>query len=319
MEKDEGLILVEKYLTVVKKNLLMKEKDDIINDLRDNILEQLDGDYSLDNVKIVLEDFGNPALLATKYYDTKNYLIGPKIYNIYLYVMKLCVQYGSIIFLITILSVGGVNLFLKDFNILGFIGSSISSYIGMLFQIFVWTTLTFAVLERTLSIKDVDSVLQKSLNWNISKLNNVKLETDIKKSNVIATIIMIPIVFIFVVYFRDFTIEVNGISYYVLNQNIMTTAITLFGICELLDMIIQILLLKQGTWTKKLILFDLFFQLVNIAITYYLIVELKLINLLEMGIFKQYSDNIYLGITVCAIITAIATTFYSLYKFYKKS
>lgn len=317
MSDDNDLILVDKYLTVVRRNLLIKDKDEIINDLHDEILDSLHGNYSESNIKKVLESLGNPTLLAIKYQSSDKYLIGPQIYDFYLYTTKICLQISSVIFLvISILSLT-LSIYYNTFVISAFISKTIIGYINLAIQVFFWTTFSFAIYQKTLTNKQSKKSLEKLTTWDISKLDVVQPQRSIKKSNSIATIIITPIVFLLFVQFRHFNITINSYTYYILNQSILPQTFILYGISSLVNVAIQLLLLIEGKWTRILIVFDLFAQLLGIAISYYLIVKLNLFNFIQVPMIQPYSDTIYFWTTIGVIITAIITVLSSLYKLFQ--
>lgn len=318
-KNENELVLVNKYLTVVRRNLFMGDKEEIITDLRDNILEQLNGDYSEENIKTVLEGLGDPARLAIKYHTSNKYLIGPDIYDSYLYATKISLQIGTIVYIILLITTGAIDVYMNTFNVLSYIGQFIGNYIFMIFQIFLWTTLTFAVLEKTLSSKKINEALNEYLVWDISKLNSVHTEKQIKKSDAIATIVMTAIMYFAFISLRNFSIEINENTYYILNQSILSETIILFGISSLLSILVQVLLLIKGVWTKSLVVFDLIVQLIGIYISYYLIVDLKLFNILEESFLANSRDNIYFGINLGIIIVTVCVICTSIYKFIKVS
>lgn len=151
------------------------------------------------------------------------------------------------------------------------------------------------------------------------KEGEVLIKRKIKKSNIIATIIMTIVTFFVVIYFSDFSIKINGVSYYILNQSVIPQTIILFGLLTLLNIIVQVLLFKHDGFTKPLILFNLFVQLIGIVISYYLIVDLKLFNFIEIWSSKEFYSDIYFGITVVTIIITVATIAGGIFHFFKNN
>lgn len=317
MDTENNMILIEKYLEVVRRNLFIKDKDEIIEDLREDIFEKLNGDFSKNNVKNVLESMGNPELLAIKYYTTNKYLIGPQIYDLYLYVTKLTLQIGTLVFFIFQIVLATINAHDSSMNIATLVVNTVGSYIALIFQIFAWVTLTFAIFERALTFDVIKDNIYKATDWNISRLNNVSIKNNINRAECITTIVGMPIMYVFLIYFRDFSITVNEISYYILNQDIMQKTISLFGICVLLSISVKVMLLIKNRWTTSLIIYDLIVQLIGIYVSYYLIVEQKLFNFLQIPYFAQMSDVIYFWTNVTVVVIAIYTICVSIYKIIK--
>lgn len=317
MDTENNIILIEKYLTVVRRNLFIKDKDEIIEDLREDIFEKLNGDFSKNNVKNVLESMGNPELLAIKYYTSNKYLIGPQIYDLYLYMTKIALEIGTLVFFILQIVLATIKAYESNINISSLIANAFGSYIALIFQIFVWVTLIFAVFERALTIDVIKDNLHKATDWNISRLKNVSIENNIDRAECITTIVGMPILYVSLVYFRDFTITINDISYHILKQDIMSKTLFLAGICIILGISVQVMLLVKSKWTNSLIIYNLIVELIGIYISYYLIVEQKLFNFLQIPHFAQMSDGIYFWTNVTVVVIAIYTICVSIYKIIK--
>lgn len=78
---------INDYLNKVERHLLLPSKKEILNEIRNNIIDQLNDDYSDDNVEEVLNSFGDPIKLAISYYPVKRHLIGPAIFDRYIYTL----------------------------------------------------------------------------------------------------------------------------------------------------------------------------------------------------------------------------------------
>lgn len=314
-EKNE-LILVDKYLLVVRRNLLLKDKDEIINNLHDEILFSLDGNYSEENVKIVLESFGNPALLAMKYQSSDKYLIGPQIYDLYLYAIKISMQISSIVYGIVMLVTMVIDISKSTFVLTAFISSTVGGYVWLIGQVFFWVTIVFAICQKTLSADQSQEYLQQISKWDVTKLKTVAPENQIKKADAIAAIIMNPIMYLLLFYFRHYTFMINSETLYLFDQSILPQIFVLFGVSSLISISVQILLLIKGRWTTGLVIYDLFAQICAIAVSYYSIVFLEMFAPLQASFLSQYYETIYFWITIGTIIITIITIVSSMYKLY---
>jgi hypothetical protein len=149
--------LIHLYINEVTRRLPEKTQEDIALELRSNIEDMLPEDYTEEDVKMVLTKLGNPAELAQKYSGKPNYLIGPAMYNSYLYVMKislaaaLCITFLSRFFEGIIQHQGEISIFSLMLTI--FLDILIGSLL-VSFQVFTWVTLTYAFLERAVTISD---------------------------------------------------------------------------------------------------------------------------------------------------------------------
>ena len=88
--------LIERYIYAVTKNLKGNKKKEVEKELKAIILDMLPDDYNKKEIKEVLENLGDPKLLAQNYSGKKNHLIKPKYFDSYLYTLKIT----SIIFVV---------------------------------------------------------------------------------------------------------------------------------------------------------------------------------------------------------------------------
>jgi hypothetical protein len=131
-----------------------------------------------------LSELGDPAKLASKYRDDKNYLIGPEHFDTYFLILK-------IVMAAVVLGAGlgkAIELFVNSpVNIVQGIAELITAIISGAFQGFTWVTVIFAVNERFAYYKLTD--LKKN-EWSISDLPEIpKKEELIKPVDIIVSII----------------------------------------------------------------------------------------------------------------------------------
>ena len=81
--------LIDKYIQEVTRRLPEKNRKDIALELRSTIEDMLPKQYSEEEVKEVLKELGNPAILANGYNDRPMYLIGPRYYEMYIIILKI--------------------------------------------------------------------------------------------------------------------------------------------------------------------------------------------------------------------------------------
>src|SRR5271163_4374234 len=86
--------LLDRYLQAVKKHLPWQRQDDILAELRANLESQLEDKESelgrpltKDEAEAWLKQIGAPMQVAARY-QPQQYLIGPSLFPIYLYVLK---------------------------------------------------------------------------------------------------------------------------------------------------------------------------------------------------------------------------------------
>jgi hypothetical protein len=156
--------LLDRYLQAVKKHLPWDRQEDIIAELKANLesqLEDKEGELGRPLTKVEaeawLKEMGLPIQVAARYLPQR-YLIGPAVFPMYWYVLKLACFWSLIIFTI----VSAVQTFAgttaSDIEFLGIViripGISLTTFLEILFRmpgvliaVAAWVTLIFAAIE----------------------------------------------------------------------------------------------------------------------------------------------------------------------------
>jgi hypothetical protein len=140
--------LLDRYLQAVKKHLPNKRQDDIIAELRANLEAQLEDKESelgrplnQQEAEEWLKSLGHPMLMAAKY-QPMQYLIGPGIFPIYWYVLRLVLLWGSVMYAL----VSAVIVPLTTHDATRIVGA-VFAWPGVLLTMATWVTLIFVVVE----------------------------------------------------------------------------------------------------------------------------------------------------------------------------
>jgi hypothetical protein len=149
--------LPERYAYAVTQCLPQAQRDDVAKELlatiedmaadRAKTGEPIEADY-----RAVLKELGNPETLARKYTATRRYLIGPKWFDAY---WKLLVTLISIVPVIVAAVVSVVEIAQGNQSIIQSLLKGIGTGFGAIVHIGFWTTVVFAVLERTTKPQDM--------------------------------------------------------------------------------------------------------------------------------------------------------------------
>lgn len=140
--------LAERYVHAVTRRLPGDTRDDVARELRGTIADMVDarGDSSPVTVRDVLLELGDPAELAEGYRGRPRYLIGPGYYEHWFTVTR------------TVLAVAVPTLFAlqliggfvdEDRSGIAVVAGAVGGTISVGFQVVFWTTLVFALLERS--------------------------------------------------------------------------------------------------------------------------------------------------------------------------
>ena len=140
--------LLDRYLQAVRKHLPWQRQDDIIAELRANLESQLDEKQAelgrpltLAEAEAWIRQLGSPVHMASHYLP-QQYLIGPAIYPVYLYVLRLASMWAIGIYIV----VSTITIVLGTPS-----ASAVAMAAGRLPSILIqtagWITLVFAAIE----------------------------------------------------------------------------------------------------------------------------------------------------------------------------
>lgn len=159
------MALIERYIYAVTKHLPASQRDDVARELRASIEDMAadrakDGKIKESDIEKVLVELGDPAVMASNYTGTKQYLIGPKWFATYWGVLKQILYYVPALVTCIVLI---VNFVTTDKVWIESIIHAIGSGFGAAIQVAFWTTATFFVLERSGDVnpKDIMDVKAK--------------------------------------------------------------------------------------------------------------------------------------------------------------
>jgi len=142
--------LIDRYLHAVRRNLPAAKADDIVAELRDDLMsrvedreERLGRALTKDETSALLKDFGHPLMVASRF-RTHQYLIGPAVFPFYLSIMRIVLMtVVAIVFMVaTMKAVFG------DGDLVGTWAHAMSDiWLSVLVNAAI-VTLVFAVMER---------------------------------------------------------------------------------------------------------------------------------------------------------------------------
>lgn len=140
--------LLDRYLQAVRKHLPWQRQDDIIAELRANLESQLDEKHAELGRPLTpaeaeewIRQLGSPVQMAS-HYQPQQYLIGPAIYPVYLYVLRLASIWAIIIYVI----VSTITIVLGSANA-DAVAAAALRLPAILIQTAGWITLAFAGIE----------------------------------------------------------------------------------------------------------------------------------------------------------------------------
>ena len=140
--------LLERYLQAIRKYLPNRRQDDIIAELRANMesqIEDREGELGRPLTQGEFEDLlrkmGPPVVVASRY-QPQQYLIGPKFFPLYWYVLRIAVAWALVIYSIVM----AVVIPLTSPTAIS-VADSLMRIPGVLINVAAWVTIAFAAVE----------------------------------------------------------------------------------------------------------------------------------------------------------------------------
>ncbi len=142
--------LTDRYVDAVVRTIPERQRDDVAQELRAGIADQLDarleaGEDPDAAERGVLTELGDPDRLAAGYSDRPLQLIGPRYYLDWKRLLVL------LLWIVPVCAVAGVTLgqVLSGATVGGVIGAIIPAVITVIVHVCFWVTLVFVILERS--------------------------------------------------------------------------------------------------------------------------------------------------------------------------
>ena len=144
--------LFERYLQAIARHLPWRRRDDILAELRANLESQLEDREEelgrpLTEGEMIdwLKQLGSPMHVASRY-QPQQYLIGPTVFPMYWYVLRLALLWAAVIFTV----VNGILIATQATGAPA-IGEAISRLPGVMINVAAWITGVFVGLEYTVN------------------------------------------------------------------------------------------------------------------------------------------------------------------------
>lgn len=249
METNE---LIERYVAKVGENLPRKNRKDITLELKsllyDDLEERAGGEEPTKEMTAdMLHDFGNPETIAAKY-QPERYLIGPQLFPVYRVVITVVLIVIAVVFTIPLI----ITLFADGFNnILSWLPSTLFGFGQTLLINFAWLTIVFAIIEKVKGdswAEDPD----EDEDWDPYALAPVENPNRIKRSELIAGIVLSACAIIIFNFFPHWLGMVENLDAVTVIIPILSpeflSYIPLLTVYWTLEILLKLLLLRQGEW-----------------------------------------------------------------------
>jgi HAAS len=205
----DGRYLIDSYVEEVGSQLPMRQRGDIqaeirslLEDTLEDRLSESGGKADVEMVASLLEEFGSPKKMAVQYAPDR-YLVGPKLFSLFLLVLK------TVFSVIIVLGLIGAGIVLSQAASLTegieILIQHVIDLAGTLMTIFGNIVIVFAILERVLPESEKDDE-----DWDPRKMERVADQDKIGRVEVIVGMVFATIG---VIVFNFFPQLVRGISF----------------------------------------------------------------------------------------------------------
>ncbi|MFL8937433.1 HAAS signaling domain-containing protein [Rossellomorea oryzaecorticis] len=326
--------LVELYIQEVMRRLPEKNRDDIALELKSTIEDMLPDDYTEDDVREVLMSLGDPAVLASNYRDKPMHLIGPRYYDLYITLLKLIVPIAAAITFLVV-TVSSVLNYSGDSNpveiFLSIAGNGVVEAISAGMQVFFWLTVTFAVIERTVTPESQQPLTMKGKEWSPDDLKDVPYipkEKRISKLEIFGGLVWTVIWS--TCYFKASDIlglyeKSDGGRVFTpfFDQEVLLGYWPLIVILIGLELILLLRKWRAGVWTKRLAVENAVYQFVPVAVFLFIFRNMDVMDptfIERIQVLFNNSFNFqwfYLTGAVGLLVAAVINSYDGLKKAYK--
>ncbi len=314
--------MINRYIYAVTRELPEKSRKEIANELKELIDDMLGGMNQAmsaeEKIEQVLRELGNPKELANRYRGKARYLIGPKYFDKYLFVLK---AVALAIFIGISVALGMKAIFSPE-SAAEMIGGYISTLFNAILQGAAWVTGIFAILEYNGAFTETD----------IDEDTWVPAELPIlpeKKALISRGESIFSIIFI-TIFLQLFFIapQIIGLYYKVGTNELSFTR--LFNIAELtafkpiifiifaINILIELIKLIKGRWTVKIAAITSMLSVISAALFIYIISNMNIWNseiLPKIEQFLPFSFERMMSLVIALIIlVTIGESFSALYK-----
>lgn len=294
--------IIDRYVGEVGKHLPRKNRTDIETELRSTLEDMLEdrsqqtgrpADEAL--AYELLQEYGAPRQVAATY-QTHPYLIGPQMFPLYTLILKI------VLFSATLgLSIAAfISVIVSNSpDILRELGEFAAGLLNALVAAFGYVTLTFAILERTISVSEFEDKEE----WTPAELTKEPAPNQVKVSDRIASIVFTVAALVLL----NFYPQVVGIGF--LQDGSWTQIGSLseaffrylpwINLSGILTIALDLWLLREGAWRPLTYWLHIALQVVGVAIAALMLSGPSLVT------FTPGAVNPELGNLLTAIFTRL--------------
>lgn len=248
--------LVTRYISQVSRRLPRKDRDDVTRELNSLLRETLEAradevgrTLSPTATAIVLKEFGSPDEISKQYSPRPQYLIGPKLFPVFLLTVKAVVGGAfGLAGLVTAVSV----IFGQAANPWSVAGSFAEIFLHLVYSLLTAAVVVFAILERfgPEEIKEFSGA-----DWDPFELPESDERQEISIFSTYFNIYGVIVLMLWFNFFPDWVGLLiiqgdSGTRFVTLAQMGITLPLIFINLWWLADLGLNLLLIKRGRWTR---------------------------------------------------------------------
>jgi hypothetical protein len=291
--------LIERYATEVGKNLPRKMRADIETEIRSTLEDMLEERSQTvgrpaDNemAKALLKEYGAPDKVAATYLPER-YLIGPKLFPIFTLVLKIVFSVLTVLALVGF----GIHFGQNSLTAQSFIeifGRSLLEYLGGMISAFGNIVFIFAILQWALPASEFEDK-EQGQTWDPSTLTKEPEPDEVRTWEPIWAIVFTAAALLIF----NFYPQIIGVGFASGGKWIFAPALseTFFNFLPWLDgiwilqIILNVLLLRAGRWTKTTRWFSVGIQVLGIALANALLMAPSLVGITHAELTSLLYDT----------------------------
>lgn len=319
------MALTDSYIHEVTRRLPENMRTDIALELRSTIDDMLPDNFSEEDEKEVLNQLGNPVILANGYADRPMNLIGPRYYDAYVTLLKMIVPIAAAIALLSIITKYFIsykpNEAILSF-VLDIVGSAIVTMLQVGMQAFFWLTLIFAVIERVNKDSDQQPLTFNLTKWSVDDLKHIApipKKKEISKLSVFASLMWIAV--FATLYFSAnqvigiYMSNADRLTFVMpaINQEVLQAYWPFVAFVIVLAVCFEIYKLLKRQWSKRMAVMNLLLQTVSTVLSIVIIMNANFLNpefitiMIEQFNLTNWQFNTWIigGVVITVIIIAV--------------
>ncbi len=267
--------LTARYVDAAMRTVPEKQRADLAAELRASIDDQIDARVEAGETRdaaesAVLTELGDPDKLAAGYTDRPLHLIGPKYFLIWWRLLKLLLWIVPPIVAFAV----ALGQTISGAGIGEVIGTTVLATMGTILHLAFWTTLVFAVIERT---EATSAQTVPLLPWTPDQLPEPR-ESGAKFSDMIATIVFLAIGAGAILWDQliGFAPGYPGLS--LLDPGLWPWWIAGLFAAMAIEAVLQVVVFLRGRWTFGLAIVNAVLNVVVTVPAIWLLAQGRLIN-----------------------------------------